>query len=89
MPTRLLCNFETVPEESNADVLVIRDIGPHSTFKTVTNDVENVIAFLTENGQLNDGRQLLYYDSDGDRDELLHKGGKFVGFRPLAARHRR
>jgi hypothetical protein len=68
-----------MPDESNDEQLVIRDLGPWNHFPTVTNDAENVVADLA--GQLN-GRKLLYYDSNGRLDELLVRDGRFVGFAP-------
>jgi hypothetical protein len=63
-----------------AEPLVIKDIGRDA--KSVTNDAENVVADLIKQGHLPAGRRLLYYDSDGQLDELLIKDGQFVGFAP-------
>jgi hypothetical protein len=73
--------YETVDEESTSEVLVIRDVGG-SRAMTVTNDAESVVAELHQHYGLG-ARKLLYYDSSGDLDELVHDGaGRFVGFAP-------
>lgn len=69
--------------ESTRDILVIRDMGPWSVFKSVTNDAENVVETLFEEGYLDNSRRLWYYDSDGNLDELVHEDGKFKGFAPV------
>jgi len=75
-------NYEIVTEESTAEVLVIRDIGPHSEYKTVTNAAEVVVAELYDAGELPAGRRLFYYDSLNNRDELVREGRVFKGFAP-------
>lgn len=62
--------------------LVIRDIGPWDRYMTITNDAEHVVEELVSKGVLPAGRRLLYYDSEGELDELLVKDGKFAGFAP-------
>ena len=51
---------------------------------SVTNAAEEVVLELnrTLNGGLG-SRKLLYVDSQGTYDELLHKDGRFTGFRIL------
>ena len=73
--------FETLSgfHKMYGDVLVIRDAG---TGMTVTNDAEAVVAFLLEHKALCEGRRLLYFDSEGNLDEILHDGEKFTGFAP-------
>lgn len=67
------------PEE---DPLVIQDVGPWDQRLTITNDAEHVVAELAAKGRLNNGRRLFYVDSDGQKDELLVKDGRFNGFAP-------
>lgn len=74
-------NYEVVKDAP--DRLIIRDVGPWDKYMSVTNDVENVVEELAGQGRLPIGRRLLYYDSDGQLDELLVKDGKFAGFRPF------
>lgn len=54
--------------------LVDRDSG-----MSVTNDAEAVVA---EVHALCPGRRIIYRDTDGNWDELVHKDGVFVGFKP-------
>lgn len=70
-------NFAVV-EDAPAHI-IIQDIGPWEVFPTVTNDAEAVVAELAPTLK---GRRLLYYDSDGELDELMVKDGKFAGFFP-------
>lgn len=45
----------------------------------VTNDAEAVVVELANKfGR----RRILYFDSDGNLDELLHEGGVFLGYKP-------
>jgi len=63
--------------------IVIRDIGPWDRYATVTNAAEGVVEELFRRGVLPQGKLLLYYDSSGDLDQLLHDGaGVFTGFAP-------
>jgi len=78
--------------ESDVEQLVIRDLGPWDKYPTVTNDVDRVIADLWLDKLLWEGRRLFYYDSLGARDEILHFGKRFMGFRcgtTQALRHKR
>ena len=73
--------IETV--ENCEDKLVIRDCGDWSRVPTVTNDAEGVVKWLYDNKLLSSGKRLLYYDSEGSLDELVHRDGRFVGFKCL------
>lgn len=73
----------TVVEET-PEVLCIRDVGPWDEHLSVTNDAEEVVRELAP--ALKDGRRLEYYDSDGHRDQILIKDGKFAGFAPAEVR---
>ncbi len=66
--------------KSTEKLLVIEDIGDWTRFPTVTNDAEGVVEWLYNNNLIT-GKELFYYDSDGELSELLHDNGKFVGFR--------
>jgi len=68
--------------EDEADHITIEDIGPWNIYLSVTNGVEQVIAELAYHNALGN-RRLLYVDSEGRLDEILHEDGKFVGFKPL------
>lgn len=68
-----------IVEQDTLTKLVIADVGSGST--SVTNDAEAVVLALHKQGLGN--RKLLYYDSEGHLDELLHDGnGNFIGFGP-------
>jgi hypothetical protein len=78
MKIRSLFAIEENPTDPGQPV-VIRDlIGPVS----VTNDAENVVAMLLRRGTLRPGQRLLYFDTDGNLDELLVRDGRFAGFAP-------
>ncbi len=62
--------------------LVIRDVGPWDRHPSVTNDADAVVAELAESGLLPSGRRLFYFDSEGQKDELIHEGGRFIRFAP-------
>ena len=66
-------------ESETDDCLLIRDIGPWNRHPTVTNAAEEVVEQLAPRLH---GRRLEYIDSDGQRDQLLVKNGKFAGFAP-------
>jgi len=72
-----------VIEEDRPEVLLIRDLGPWETHPTITTDVERVVEDLAPKLV---GRRLEYYDSEGCRDQILIKDGKFVGFAPAVRR---
>ncbi len=46
-------------EELSDDKLIIRDIGPHDKYATVTNDVDNVVKTLYETGHLTDNMRVI------------------------------
>lgn len=75
-------NFEVVESETTDECLVIRDIGPWERHKTVTNDVEDVVALLAREYVLKPGQRLEYYDSEGQRDQIFVSDGRFAGFGP-------
>lgn len=70
-------NYKIIIE--TADCVVIRDVGPWDRHLTVTNGAEEVVIELAPMLQ---GRRLEYYDSDGNRDQLMVRDGKFAGFAP-------
>ncbi|SRR6266576_7358618 len=63
------------------DRVIIRDDGPWDQHFTVTNDAEWVVKQLTPTLR---GRRLLYFDSEGELDELIVQDGKFKRFGLLA-----
>jgi hypothetical protein len=80
MRCRALFYLWKVPH-GNAVLVVDRD-GPVS----VTNDAENVVGYVLC-GHPNKPR-ILYKDTDGEWDELLHDGEKFTGFALLTPAQR-
>ena len=75
-------NFVIEKKDTERKRLYIRDVGPWDKFPTVTNGAEEVVDALVKSHILEDGYRLLYYDSDGNLDELLVKDGLFAGFNP-------
>ena len=72
-----------IVEDRAGEPLVIRDLGPWDQHPSVTNDAEGVVAELHLRGLLPADRRLLYYDSEGQLDEiLLDAAGCFAGFAP-------
>ena len=67
--------------QETEELVLIRDVGPWDQHSTVTNMAEEVVLELVP---MLDGRRLEYYDSDGRRDQLLVRDGKFAGFAPVA-----
>lgn len=80
-PANASARFVIIPSESDQSKLTIQDVG-HVDGITITNDVEAVVESLTREGLLPADRRLFYYDSEGQLDEITHKGGVFVGFAP-------
>jgi len=69
-------NYEIV--EDSQDCLLIQDIGPWDRYPTITNSVEEVVRQLKN---ILGNRKLEYFDSEGERSEILVKNGVFVGFK--------
>jgi hypothetical protein len=76
--------FTTLSGLSTPECLVIEDVGDHSRQLTVTNDAEWVVEQIAT--MLN-GRRLEYIDSEGNRDEIVVRDGRFAGFAPSGGRH--
>ncbi len=75
--------YSIVHAETTPSVLTIRDDGGAAGYRSVTNDAERVVAKLHAEWLLPVGRKLMYYDTQGDLDELCHDGmGHFTGFAP-------
>ena len=63
-------------------ILAIRDLNTGAM--SVTNDAEAVVFYLWKNNSLED-RRLIYQDSEGAWDEILHSAGTFIGFHVLGS----
>lgn len=58
------------------DIITIRDLDDG---RSVTNDAERIVAkLIAEWGN----KRILYYDTMGNLDELLHEAGVFKGYAP-------
>lgn len=62
------------------DTIFIEDTG-HGHTRSVTNDAEAVVYELFNRHKIGDKR-IVYKDSDGRWDELLHDGDQFTDFAP-------
>lgn len=69
--------------DTRAGFVLLEDRG---TGMSITNAAEEVVAQLATWGSLKDGRRVLYRDTSGQWDELLHHDGRFSGFAPIGAR---
>lgn len=65
-------------ERVTEDTIWIVDVG-HDTGKSVTNDAENVVRQVVN---LYGNKKIMYCDSDGSWDQLVHDSGEFKAFRP-------
>ena len=74
------CNF--VIEKNNLTYLLVKDIGPWNKYKSITNDIENLVKFLYERGTLYNEKVFEYIDSEDEICEIQHLDGKFIGFGP-------
>lgn len=81
----IACNFIHRLDEDRGFV-VVEDLDQG---KSVTNDAEAVMARLTmfyPNLLVPGWLRVVYRDTDGRWDEITHRRGRFVSFRPLAAK---
>lgn len=78
-------NFFSATTINRPGVVAIVDADDGST--TVTNDAENVVQYLYATNRLKPGEHLIYRDTMGRWDEIVHFDGKFVGFHMLGERH--
>lgn len=82
----LHCSFEVVSVEREAVTIRDLDLGG----KSVTNDAAFVVEQLRAVELLPVGRRLLYYDSEGNLDEILWDEKRGVtGFKPGPLRGKR
>lgn len=76
----------TIERETDKYIL-LQDQGPWDLYFTITNDVENVVRRLVENGRLKPSQRLFYRDSEGDLTEAIVKDGEFASFGVAHERH--
>lgn len=72
-------NYQFVGMGADGSVTIL-DIGPWDKYSTVTNAAESVVKEIL--GKYPQTKRIFYYDSDGQKDELKIKDGKFDGFAP-------
>ena len=60
------------------DVIIVEDLCMPGTM-SVTNDAEQVVLEVVERFG---NKRILYYDTEGNLDELCHDDGLFTGFAP-------
>ncbi len=61
--------------------ILIMDLGPWDKHLTITNDAEYIVQDLHSQGRLTGRKDLIYIDSERQRDRILHDGrGHFLGF---------
>jgi len=68
-----------VIENETSDYMYIIDTGIDA--RSVTNDAGNVLSHLSTNFNLGN-RRLIYRDSTGQIDEIVHDNGIFIRFKP-------
>lgn len=66
---------------SQFNTVFIEDVG-HGHTRSVTNDAEAVVYELMNKYAFPPNIRIVYKDSDGRWDELLHDGDQFSGFGP-------
>lgn len=74
-------NFEVL--QQNDEMVLLEDLGPWDKYMTITNGAEEVVASVAP--QLG-CRRLEYIDSEGNRDQILVRDGKFAGFKLAGVR---
>jgi hypothetical protein len=80
------CNwsFEYLHRDGDG-VFVLEDLSAQLGGMTVTNQAERVVRRLAAGG-LEDYHRIVYRDSEGVYDELVHGRGEFIGFAPIRTR---
>ena len=65
-------------------VVALIDRAVEQQTMSITNDAENVVAYLHAEGVIDGKTRLIYRDTEGRWDELMHDGhGHFIDFRPI------
>ena len=64
--------------------VLIKDLGPHDQYLTITNAVEKVVSELVSNGKIQSSQRLFYLDSEGEMGEIeFHILDEFQRFSPV------
>lgn len=74
---RLFAVYAAYIRDEFPEVVFVEDVG---TGMSVTNNAEAVVERVAA---AHPGRRIIYRDSEGDWDELLHRSGVFVDFAAL------
>lgn len=67
-----------VQDVTNEAVYIV-DLANECGTMSVTNDAENVVAMVAEHYR---NRRIMYRDTNGQWDELVHDNGRFIRFAP-------
>lgn len=67
---------------TEVDAVVIHDLGGPNDM-TVTNDAENVVKQVLKLPGVTASTTIVYYDSEGQPDLLVHDGERFLSFAPI------
>ena len=62
--------------------IILLDVGPWAGFKTITTAAEEVVRALWDYRLIRHDQRILYIDSEGNRDEILHLDSQFKGIQP-------
>lgn len=73
------CSYSIVVCDVERITLVLRD---RNQGMSITNDADNLVMHLANEGLIRSNTALYYYDSEGQLDQILHDGHKFFGFAP-------
>jgi len=73
------CSYSVVYRAPDKGILVLRDLDQGVS---ITNDAENLIQHLSSRGEIYRDTSVLYYDTQGTLDYILHDGERFLGFSP-------
>lgn len=78
MPHHRMPNFYV---DTDLQHMIVRDIGPWDVYPTITNAAEVLVKHLHDHHNLG-VRELFYYDTEGQLDQLVHDGnGNFLTFK--------
>lgn len=69
----------TVVDRSEAVIWIADNSGWGGNFRSITNAAEEVVE---EVYRLFGDRRIMYRDTEGRWDELVHEGSRFIGFKP-------
>lgn len=65
----------------NENDIILRDLGPHHLYLTITNDIDNVVSFLSSKFGALDHLNIIYIDSEGEYTQIITKNNEFESFK--------